>query len=320
MEQYSITISNTGDSIAANLQEFILWMQYQGWSIRTIETYSNNIQQFIDFLKNEIETHSVDDINTNNLFKYQHFVHNLRIKSGKSITISSMHTKLVSIRSFLQFLYMNRKINFKPDLIIRLPVKRQPLPKNILSENQIERLLSKPDVSKLLGLRNKAIIELLYASGIRNMELRNLSINDIDLDQLQVMIRKGKNQKDRVIPMGEIAAYWIDKYINSVRYQLFSSFSENILFLSKSGRKITRANLIWIISKYSYQAGLPTPVTPHTLRHACATHMLKNGADIRYIQEHLGHASVATTQIYTRVIITDLQRVFRETHPRAIKK
>ena len=92
MEQYSITISDTGDSLAANLQEFILWMQYQGWSISTIETYSNNIQQFIDFLKNESETQSVDDINTNNLFKYQHFVHNRRLKSGKSITISSIHT------------------------------------------------------------------------------------------------------------------------------------------------------------------------------------------------------------------------------------
>jgi integrase/recombinase XerD len=320
MEQYSITISETDNSITGNLQEFIVWMQYQGWSTRTIETYSNNIQQFTEFLKNETETQSVEDINPNNLFKYQHFVHNRRLKSGKSISISSIHTKLVSIRSFLQFLYMNRKINFKPDLIIRLPVKRQPLPKNILSEKQIERLLSEPDVSKLLGLRNKAIIELLYASGIRNMELRNLTINDINLDQMQITIRRGKNRKDRVIPMGEIAADWIDKYINSARYQLFSSSSENILFLSKSGKKITRANLIWIISKYSHRAGLAVPVTPHTLRHTCATHMLKNGADIRYIQEILGHASVATTQIYTRVIITDLQRVFRETHPRAVKK
>lgn len=320
MKLYSTELYDYGKSLEDNFQEFILWMQFQGWSKRTIETYSSNVQQFTEFLKQETDTHSEVEINTKFLFKYQHFIHNRRLTSGKPITISSIHTKLVSIRSFLQFLYMNRRINFRPDLIIKLPLKRQPLPRNILSESQIERLLSEPDVSELLGLRNKAIIELLYASGIRNMELRNLNINDIDLDQLQIIIHKGKNQKDRVIPIGEIAAYWIDKYLRSARGSLFSSFSNNVLFLSKSGRKITRGNLIWIVSKYSHKAGLGIQVTPHSLRHTCATHMLKNGADIRYIQEHLGHASVATTQIYTRVIISDLHRVFRETHPRAIRK
>ena len=164
------------------------------------------------------------------------------------------------------------------------------------------------------------MLELLYASGIRNTELRNLSIQDIDLEQLQITIRKGKYHKDRVIPMGEVAAYWIERYLKNGRLKLFSHLSGNILFISKSGKRITRGNLIWIVAKTARKAGLPDPVTPHSLRHTCATHMLKHGADIRYIQEHLGHASVATTQIYTRVMINDLQQIFMQTHPRAILK
>ncbi len=130
--------------------------------------------------------------------------------------------------------------------------------------------------------------------------MRSLAVYDVDPDQLQLTIRKGKHQKDRLIPLGEVAAEWIDRYLRFVRGGLCSGFSSHTLFLSKSGRQIIRGNLIWITPRRAKMAGL--------------------GADIRCIQEHLGHASVATTQIYTRVFISDLQKVFRETHPRAVIK
>lgn len=175
-EQYSTEVSENTKSIYNDFMEFIHWMQFQGWSKRTIETYGNNIQQFVDFLIKEKTIQISEEINPTFLFKYQHHIHSRRSSSGKPITSSSIYTKLVSMRSYLHFLYINGRINFRPELIIKLPAKRQPLPKNILNEGQIERLLTKPDVLKLLGLRNKAIIELLYASGIRNMELRKFII------------------------------------------------------------------------------------------------------------------------------------------------
>jgi integrase/recombinase XerD len=167
--------------------------------------------------------------------------------------------------------------------------------------------MSQPDQVVPLDVRNKAILELLYASGLRNTELRNLSVYDVDLAQLQLSVRKGKNQKDRLIPIGEIAAENIERYIKYVRGDLCSNYSKHILFLSKSGKKITRGNLIWIISKYSKMACLGSSVTPHTFRHSCATHMLRNGATLDTFRSYWGMHRWRQ-HIYTRVIITDLQK------------
>ena len=320
MENHSNISVQKNEDFSILKQQYSFWMEYQGWSKRTIESYNNSIQQFIDYIQPELDWQSFVNIKPQLIYKYQHELFNRRLKSGRSIAIATMHTNLVAVRSFLNFLYLNNELHVDPKMVIKLPIKRQSLPKSILNEDQISDLLANSSGNDSLSLRNRAILELLYASGIRNSELRNLNISDVDLSQLQVMVRKGKYQKDRLIPMGEVAANWISQYLKFGRQFLFSCDSGNILFLSKTGRKITRGNLIWIVKNVTKQSGLKTLVTPHSLRHTCATHMLKNGADIRYIQELLGHASVATTQIYTRVIINDLTEVFRKTHPRAILK
>ncbi len=147
-------------------QQFIFWMEYQGWSKRTIESYNNSIQQFIDFIKPEPGWQSLAKIKPHTIYKYQHELFNRRLKSGRSISLATMHTNLVAVRSFLNFLYLNKKLNIDPQTVIKLPLKRQPLPKNIINEDQVSDLLAKSSANDPLSLRKRDVLELLYASVI----------------------------------------------------------------------------------------------------------------------------------------------------------
>ncbi len=301
------------------LAKYEEWMLTRGWSERTRESYKSNIRFFLDYLINETSVQNLNEIDSKILSGFQTFLYHSETKQGKRLALSSQHTKLVSVRSFFHFLYETDVLLFDPSAALHLPKKRKSLPKGVMSEKQVEKLLNQPDLSTALGFRDRTILETLYSTGIRNTELRNLNIYDVDFNQLQTNIIKGKNAKDRVVPLGEIAADYIHEYLISARPKLnhrSAIVSNELLFISKNGLQITKANLIWIIAKYVKEADLKQNYTPHSLRHSCATHMLRAGADIRYIQEMLGHASVATTQIYTKVEVTDLRAMHRQCHPR----
>jgi len=303
------------------LAKYNEWMLSRGWSERTQESYKSNIRFFLDYLINETSAENLNEIDSKILSGFQTYLYHSETKQGKRLALSSQHTKLVSVRSFFHFLYETDVLLFDPSAALHLPKKRKSLPKGVMSEKQVEKLLNQPDLSTALGFRDRTILETLYSTGIRNSELRSLNIYDVDFNQLQTNIIKGKNAKDRVVPLGEIAADYIHEYLISARPKLNRRFamadaSNELLFISKNGLQITKANLIWIIAKYVEQAALNGRFTPHSLRHSCATHMLRAGADIRYIQEMLGHASVATTQIYTKVEVTDLRAMHRQCHPR----
>lgn len=298
-----------------HLARFIEWMKVKGWSERTLESYSSDVKFFLNYLKDETSVVNLLDIDNRSLSGFQSFLFNYQTKKGKRLALSSQHNKLVAVRSFFRFLFETDVLIFDPSAALHLPKKRKSLPKGVMSEKQVEKLLSQPDLSTALGFRDRTILEILYSSGIRNSELRSLTVYDADLNLLQLTIRKGKNAKDRVVPLGEIAANFIKEYLLTFRPKLAMNETE-LLFISKNGLKITQANLVWIFAKYVKQAGFNTQFTPHSLRHSCATHMLRHGADIRYIQEMLGHASVATTQIYTKVEVTDLRTMHRQCHPR----
>jgi integrase/recombinase XerD len=301
------------------LVRFIEWMKVKGWSQRTLESYTADIRSFIDYIVTETTAKSLMEIDAKVLTAFQTWLYHKESKRGKRLSLSSQHTKLVAVRTFFRFLYENDLIITNPAVILTLPKKRKSLPKGVLSEQQIEKLLEQPDTADPIGFRDRTILEVLYATGIRNSELRSLCVYDIDLKELQITIRKGKNAKDRMLPLGEIAADYLAEYLLTVRPKLNINESNQLLFISKNGRKITQANLVWIISKYVKKASLKGHITPHSLRHSCATHMLKHGADLRYVQEMLGHSSVATTQIYTRVEVGDLKAIHRRCHPREIK-
>ncbi len=291
------------------------WMQALGWSERTQESYNGNVHFFLNYLINQTSVENLNGIDGKTLSGFQTFLYHSETKQGKRLALSSQHNKLVSVRSFFHWLYESGVLLYDLSAALNLPKKQRGLPKGVMSEKEVVNLLGQPDINRPLGFRDRTILEVLYSSGIRNTELRNLAVYDVDLKQLQLMVRQGKNAKDRVVPLGEIAADFIHEYLISARPKLIRQETEK-LFISKNGLQITKANLVWIFNKYAKQADLNGLFTPHSLRHSCATHMLRAGADIRYIQELLGHASVATTQLYTKVEVADLRAMHRQCHPR----
>jgi integrase/recombinase XerD len=298
------------------LARFKDWIKTQGWSLRTLEGYLSEIRFFLTYLENETTLTSFNDVDIKLLSAYQNYLYSQTSKSGKRLSLATLAKKLSALRTFFRFLYQTDVILFDPSAALIRPKTGRKLPRGIMSEGQIKKLMQQPDLKNPLEFRDRTMLELLYATGIRNSELRGLHLFDIDLPELKIIIRKGKGSKERIVPLGEIAAGFLQEYITTIRTKLTADLQNEYLFVSKNGRQITVGNLIWIFEKYAKRAGLEKQFTPHSLRHSCATHMLKHGADLRYIQEMLGHASEATTQIYTRVEPKDLREVHRRFHPR----
>ena len=202
--------------------------------------------------------------------------------------------------------------------MIHFPKKQIYLPKRILSEQEMKYFLSLPDIRSSKGTRDRAILELLYSTGIRRAELTGLDIFDLNIYDQTIKV-SGKGKHERIVPVGRVAMQWIRRYLDKVRVNINTLDPALFIDLNCFHRmKVTTIN--YIIGEYNSVSRLKKRVTPHVFRHTCATHLLQNGAGIRYIQELLGHASPATTQIYTRVVIKDLKEVYMRTHPRASKK
>ena len=233
-------------------------------------------------------------------------------------TSLTVHSKLSVLSGFLIWLLKENHLLVDLAAAITFPKRVLSLPQRILSETEVRGFLSLPDVRTKRGIRDKTMLELLYSTGIRRAELVALNLYDLNWDAQSLKVL-GKGQKERIVPVGDVSMFWLGKYIQRVRRPRQSK--QQALFLDLvCGRRLAKHTLSIIIAKYREQSGLAKRVTPHTFRHTCATHLLKHGADIRHIQELLGHASPATTQIYTRVEINDLQSVFRASHPRALRR
>jgi integrase/recombinase XerD len=185
-----------------------------------------------------------------------------------------------------------------------------------LSVKEAQALMVAPDSNTPTGTRDRAILELLYSTGMRNTELRCLKLSDVDSRRGEVRISFGKGRKTRIVPIGEVAAHFLALYLDNARSHLVRRVDEELLFVSWRGRKLSKGSLTEVVHRYAVKAKIAKKVTCHTLRHSCATHMLRGKADLRYIQEMLGHGSLSTTQIYTKVELSDLKRVHRECHPR----
>jgi integrase/recombinase XerD len=217
---------------------------------------------------------------------------------------------------FCEYLAKEEKILVNPAATIELPKRPRRLFANYLSCREMNRLLKTPDLSTHLGVRNRAILEVLYATGIRNSELRNCKIEDVNLKDGWLTIRSGKGGGERVVPLGKAALHFLGAWMLGSRSRLHQSESSDYLFLSKMGGKLEMTTLNAIIGKAAAAARIKRKVTAHAIRHTCATAMLRGRADIRWIGELLGHASLASTQIYTRVEIADLKRIHHQCHPR----
>jgi len=302
------------------IARFAEHQQVLGFSPRTVASYHSHLSFFLAWLAEETDVEEMTAVTPEVLHAWQTWLYGFADEDGRGLAIATQAARLSVVRSFFRFLVKTDVLLYDPAASIELPKRKGILPRSVLSKKEVERLLAAPDATTPLGLRDRAMLEVLYSTGIRNAELRSLTIYDVDLDRGLVRVNEGKNAKDRVVPLGEAACRWVKEYLTEARPKLLEAHhdhaNESTLFLSKNGNPLVPLGVIYPIRKHAKAAGIERVVTPHTMRHTFATHLLQGRADIRHIQAMLGHASVATTQIYTRVEVTDLKAVHRRCHPR----
>ncbi|MCS7224383.1 MAG: tyrosine recombinase [Armatimonadetes bacterium] len=298
------------DTLVTELHAFLEQIRLtKGASVHTLRAYARDLQDFISFVSSQ-GVKKATDVSPSLIRRY------LGDLYAKGYQRRSCARKLSSVRSFLKYLALKGLLATNPAVDLRLPRFPRPLP-TVLSPQQVQRLLEGPKVTTLRGVRDRALLELLYSSGIRVSEASSLSLSDLNLQEGVALI-KGKGGKERLAFLHQQACYWIRRYLDEVRPRwLYRSGSPpQALFLSQKGTPLTSRQIHRIVQFYAMKT-LARPVSPHALRHSFATHLLEGGADLRIIQELLGHASLSSTQIYTRLTKTHLKRIYDKAHPRA---
>jgi len=279
-----------------------------GLSANTIDSYGRDLKRYIKFLQ-ERKVDSVDKITG------KYITDLIVLMSKMGLRPSSIARNLTSIRSFHKFLVTEGYSDSNPAGALESPKLWRKLP-TVLNVKEIEKLLDKPTEDDPLSLRDKAILEFLYATGVRISELIKIKRKDV-LSEVELVRVTGKGQKERIIPVGKIALGSVKRYLQEARPKLAKQNSEDFLFLNRRGGPFSRMGLWKILRKYVTQAGIKKKVSPHTIRHSFATHLLKAGADLRAVQEMLGHADISTTQIYTHLDREYLKQEHRDYHPRS---
>jgi integrase/recombinase XerD len=255
------------------------------------------------------------------LERYQRFLFHYRKTNGDPLTFRTQRNYLLPLRSWFKWLARQNHILYNPASELELPKLEKRLPKYILTASEAEIVLSQPDLTEPLGLRDRAILETFYSTGMRRMELVRLSIYDLDAARGTVTIRQGKGKKDRIIPIGERALAWIDRYLYEVRPGLvIGDKAGDTLFLSNLGEPLTENPLTNLVKAYVDQAQIGKKGSCHLFRHTMATLMLENGADIRFIQAMLGHVNLTSTELYTQVSIQKLKDIHTATHPARMER
>ena len=286
-----------------NLRSFFNFLIIEkGLSKNTVKAYETDIKGFIKWI-NKNNKQSLLNIKESSVNRYISYLFSLKLKS------SSVNRKISSLKSFYLFLLKKKLIRYSPFSEVISPKQEKYLPAS-MSENEVEKLLNSPDASKDIEQRDKAMIEMLYATGMRISELVNLKITDIDMNRSVIKVM-GKGSKERLIPFGESAS---EALFNYLKIRKDSSSKE--VFISNRGRKITRVAFWQRIKVYLLRENLKISISPHTLRHAFATHLLNRGADLRSVQLLLGHSDLSTTQIYTHIAKQRLGDVLKKHHPR----
>ena len=290
------------------IEKFMDYLSYElNASPNTITAYRQDLNQLIDFLKEKRMKLEVARLDNRTI---RHYLASLYGKQESS----SISRKLSAIRSFLTFLVRRGVLLNNPAREITAPKKKKLSPK-VPSVDQVFTLLNTPRQDKPLGLRDRAILEMLYGAGLRVSELTNLNLNNVDFNDRMVRIL-GKGRKEREVPLGRKAIESLEKYLDC-RHTIGKQQDEFALFLNFLGGRLTPRSVERMLASYLAAAGLPRSTSPHTMRHAFATHMLGSGADLRGIQELLGHSSLSTTQRYTQVSVEHLMRVYDQAHPKA---
>ncbi len=281
-------------------------------SFNTVKSYKKDLEQFIEYLKNN---EGIEDFNKVEIFTFRSFIAYLNMEL--QVNKRSINRKLSAIRTFFKYLLENDHIIENKAVYISTPKFEKPLP-NFLTREDIDKLRSVIKLEKITGLRDRAIIELLYSSGLRSMELLDLTEYTIDLKNREVRVI-GKGNKERISFFSNNAQKYISEYIERKKKE-YKNYSKDVIFVNKDGNKLDSRSLRRLITSYSIKAGINKEVTPHIFRHSFATELLNQGVDIRFVQELLGHSSIATTQFYTHISKNTLKDAYMKSHPFATKK
>lgn len=294
-----------------NAASFISFLtEHKGLSKATMESYTRDLRQYTDYLR-ERHIQEWREVTRAGVSLY---LSSLKDKGKSPATITRT---MVTLRAFFQYLTSERVIDHNPCAMLEVPItKAEKKPPQALSIEETERLLEQPDIATPLGLRDKAMLELLYATGLRVTELTMLDSDHLNTE-LRFVRCSGESGKERIIPIGAVTAEWTSRYLQEGRPYLVKEEHEKVLFPNSRGGRMTRQGFWKILKKYGKDAGINSDITPHTLRHSFAIHMLEGGADVRSVQEMLGHEGVATIQMYLSGTRPNLKSVYDSFHPRA---
>jgi integrase/recombinase XerD len=302
------------NALTRAMLEFLAWSEATGCTEATIVTRKQSLRIFVLWC-GERSIGKPQDVTLPILERYQRYLFHYRKSNGQALGFISQRSRLVPVKTFFKWLTRSRYILYNPasELVLPRPPKR--LPRHIFTLEEIETIAALCDVETPQGVRDRAVIETLYSTGIRRMELGRLKVYDVDLDGGALLVREGKGRKDRMVPIGARACAWIAKYLADARPQMVMEPDEGVLFLTDYGEPLRGERLGYLVRGAIERAGYTFPGSCHLFRHAMATHMLENGADIRFIQAMLGHAKLTTTEIYTQVSILKLKEIHSATHP-----
>lgn len=296
------------DSLSTHIDSFLTMLGVEkGLARNTLEAYSRDLNRLAGFLT----ARGVDAWEKTRVIHLRSYLSWLR---GRGLSVRSIARNVVALRQLYRFLEREKIIDEAPLPSFLVPRLSRQLP-YALGRDHTRRLLDQPDPSTPLGGRDRAMIELLYATGVRVSELVSLETHQVNLQGSYLTV-KGKGAKVRVVPFGKWARERLEHYLKAARPKLLKGRSSSVLFVTRSGRRLTRQGFWKLIRRYALAAGIEKRVTPHTLRHSFATHLLEGGADLRSVQSMLGHSDISTTQIYTHVSRTHLKEVHRKYHPR----
>ena len=289
------------------IDQFIdhLWLE-DGLSKNTLDSYRFDLSIFVNWLSKAKQI-EILDVSESEIQEFLAF----KFPTSKSRSISRI---LATLRRFFRFQLRENKIKEDPTLKIQTPKIPKSLPKS-LSEDEVEGLLEAPDIKTYVGIRDRSMLELLYACGLRVSELVGIQLTEVILTDGVIRVT-GKGSKTRLVPMGEEAVDWIKKYLVESRQNILNKKVSKFLFVTNRGGAMTRQAFWYVIKKYALMANINKPMSPHTLRHAFATHLINHGADLRVVQMLLGHSDISTTQIYTHVARERLKKLHHEHHPR----
>jgi integrase/recombinase XerD len=318
-ERFTAGVPGDLRGLTAALRRYIEHLGVRGYRPQGMATAERYCRDFIAWADERGVTHP-SQVSRAVLERYQRWLYHYRKRDGNPLSVAGQRCKLVPLRGWFRWLTRSGEIGANPAADMELPRKIKRLPRTVLSADEAERVMAGVDLGTPIGLRDRAMLEVLYATGIRRHEIATLELGDIDAERSVMLVREGKGGKDRLLPLGERALYWVSQYLERARPQLAWNAQDKTLFLGAEGKRLSPLWLSTVVAKRVDAANLGKRGGCHLWRHTMATLMLEGGADLRFIQAMLGHAELSTTQIYTQVAIRQLQQVHAMTHPGAKRR